>query len=74
MLVRVFEMPDRFSSDYCFSPNPQTFLMVDWFRDDACPDDDELRKFIETKRYFSPSKSFLVLRETGTFTIGYRAP
>ncbi|MBM3578705.1 MAG: hypothetical protein FJX40_13875 [Alphaproteobacteria bacterium] len=39
----------------------------------ACPGDDELREFIERKRYFSPGKSFLVLRETGTFTIGYRA-
>lgn len=74
MLVRVLEMPEQFSSDYCFKPIPQTFKMVDWFRDDACPGEKELCDFIKAKRYFSPSSKFLVLRETGSFTIGYSAP
>jgi hypothetical protein len=74
MLVRVFEMPE-FSRDFCFNRDiPQTFRMVDWFRDDACPDDAQLITFIRSKRYFRESAAFLVLREKGSLTIGYNAP
>lgn len=30
-ICRVFELPNKFSDDYCFNPIPTTFLMVDWF-------------------------------------------
>jgi len=29
--IRIFELPETFSSDFCFGGTPCTFIQVDWF-------------------------------------------
>lgn len=78
MLVRVLEIPAA-KGDFCFSGgNPQTFVEVDWFRDDEGmlkTDDGKevISNFIQGKKYFSADKSYLVLAQEGTFVINYTA-
>lgn len=81
MLIRVFEMPPTFSKDFLFSGGqPASFIERDWFRDDdgpLCATEEgrrDIEAFIRRKSYFDPAKRYLVLREGGTFTIGYEAP
>jgi hypothetical protein len=82
MLVRVFEMP-TFSGGFRFGAGkPETFIEVDWFRDDGPPTPDfgtaagrgEVEQFIRGKVYFKPSRAYLVLHPEHPFTIGYNAP
>ena len=74
-LIRVFEIPKP-NRKYCFGAGvPQSFVNVDWFRDDhdpLTPDTvEEYKEFIKRKSYFSPHKSLLVLHPTCSFTMGY---
>lgn len=88
MLVRVFEIPPP-SGKFHFGGGEMThFAEVDWFRDD--PRDFEpdrhtslfhteqgrktIEEFIRHKHYFDPTKAYLVLHPTHSFTIGYKAP
>jgi hypothetical protein len=87
MLVRVFEIPPPTGTFHFSSGEPQSFIEVDWFRDDPSPLSPErpplftteegraqVRRFIEAKRYFDPAKAYLVLHPTHPFTMGYAAP
>lgn len=78
MLVRVFEIPDG-SGNYHFGGGEmQSFVEVDWFRDDSldCTQENQVAytKFIRNKGYFNPQKAYLVLCPRYSFTINYRAP
>lgn len=87
MLIRVLEIAPS-TGAFCFGGgNPQTWIEVDWFRDDPSPDPDDnyptmdteegreqIKNFIMSKRYFDSGKPYLVLHEKASFTIGYRAP
>lgn len=82
-LVRVFEMP-TFSGGFRFGGGKsETFVEVDWFRDDdglGAPDitTSEGRAaweaFIKNKKYYKADRAFLVLHPSHPFTIGYLAP
>lgn len=79
MLIRVLEIPPS-SGDFHFQGGEsQTFVEVDWFRDDkgmmANPEGrDFIRHFIIDKNYYDPAKSYLVLHPKNSFTINYEAP
>lgn len=87
MLVRVFKMP-VFSGGFRFGGGkPETFIEVDWFRDDPWAADDEKRPrydtpegraavaaFIKGKNYYVPDCAYLILHPLHPFTIGYSAP
>lgn len=86
MLVRVLEIPPS-SGGFCFgSGNPQTFVEVDWFRDETPMEPNapgmmetedgrkEIAEFVKAKNYFDRSKSYLVLHPSHSFTINYAAP
>lgn len=78
MLIRVLEIP-KSNGKFCFGGgNPQTWIEVDWFRDnnrmmETESGREEIEKFIKHKNYFNPEKSYLVLHQNHTFTIGYFA-
>jgi hypothetical protein len=81
MLVRVFEIPKPTGSFHFGGGEAQSFMEVDWFRDDERPEmfttqegRAQVEKFIRAKRYFDPAKPYLVLHPIGSFTIGYAAP
>lgn len=85
MLVRVLEIPAPTGNFHFGGGERQTFVEVDWFRDDPQPGIDmpsfstedgraKVTEFIRTKRYFDPAKAYLVLHPEHPFTIGYRAP
>lgn len=79
-LIRVLEIPKSSGTFHFGGGEPQKFVEVDWFRDDeyammATPEGrDQIATFIQGKRYFDPKKAYLVLHETNTFTINYKAP
>ncbi len=82
-LIRVLEIPKPTGNLHFREGEPQTFIEVDWFRDENPLTDDlmmdsedgrrNITKFIKGKRYFNPDKAYLVLHESHTFTIGYSA-
>ena len=79
MLIRILEIPPSSGNFHFGGGEPQEFVEVDWFRDDAwliATEDGRngIADFIRQKRYFDPSKAYLVLHPTHTFTIGYSAP
>lgn len=86
MLVRVLEIPPPSGKPHFGGAEPQTFMEVDWFRDDPTPGLFEKPDFatpegkaaitetIKRKRYYSDGKSFLVLHPEHPFTINYSAP
>jgi hypothetical protein len=85
MLVRVLEIPKSSGRFHFDGGEGQTFIEVDWFRDDRSPGDDRpdysttdgrqrIEEFIRAKRYFSEKKAYLVLHPVHPFTIGYSAP
>jgi hypothetical protein len=75
--IRIFEIPDKISSAFCFSGGiPVTFLMVDWFY--PIPQDDfetglkdwnyyklQLEMFLSEKSYIKQSKKYLCLTDFG---------
>ena len=77
MLIRVFELPKTFSSQFLFqNAVNQTFREVDWFQysDENCDWDkfyNELSKFIKQKIYYNPEKSYLIMSQKYAFTINY---
>lgn len=79
-LIRVLEIP-RGDGNFRFGGGaPQTFVEVDWFRDDSGPSMDtaegreRIADFIRKKKYINPDKAYLVLHEAASFTINYKAP
>ena len=85
MLIRVLEIP-KSSGEFCFGGgNPQTWIEVDWFRDDLPPDMPDaptmateegrqmLVEFVKQKRYFDKNKSYLLLHPEHSVTINYEA-
>ena len=77
MLVRVLKIPKTDGGFRFSSGLPQTFVEVDWFRDDHFPitpeSEADYRDFISSKSYFEEGTPFLVLHPTHSFTIGYEA-
>jgi hypothetical protein len=83
MLIRVFEIPKPTGTFHFGGGEPQTFVEVDWFRDDPNPmmspdwgfDTPEGCKNIETeirgKHYYRPDRAYLVLHPLHPFTINY---
>jgi hypothetical protein len=81
MLIRVLEIPPPTGHFHFGHGEPQTFVEVDWFRDDddgPDPSTEEgrarLTAFLRAKRYFDPRRAYLVLHPRRSFTIGYAAP
>lgn len=79
-LIRVLEIP-RGDGNFRFGGGaPQTFVEVDWFRDDSGPSmnaadgREEIEAFIRKKNYFSAAKAYLILHQAASFTINYKAP
>ncbi len=79
-LIRVLEMP-RGDGNFRFGAGaPQTFVEVDWFRDDIGPSmatfegRADIEVFIRKKNYFKAHTPYLVLHQDASFTIGYSAP
>lgn len=77
-LIRVFEIPPKTRPlDFHFDGGqPFEFIEIDWFRDDEHILENNrtmIEGFIERKKYFDRSKSYLVLHPTHTFTINYKA-
>jgi hypothetical protein len=80
-LIRVLEMPQPLPLHHFGGGEEVRFNEVDWFRDDSMsalsPEEwrAELTKFVQEKRYYSPTKAYLLLDGAGrTFTLNYEAP
>ena len=85
-LIRVLEIAPPTGNFHFGGGEPQTFVEVDWFRDDQeIPGGEDytmatekgranIAEFIKKKSYFKPAKAYLVLHEVHSFTIGYSAP
>lgn len=83
-LIRVLEIPKSTGNFHFRAGEAQTFVEVDWFRDEDPLTEElmmnsedgrgQIAEFIKQKRYFNPSKAYLVLHESHSFTIGYSAP
>ncbi len=76
MLVRVLEIPPPSGNFHHQGGEPQTFVEVDWFRDDeGFMETDEGRaraeEMVRGKVYFDGRKAYLVLHPRRPFTIGY---
>ena len=79
MLVRVLEIPSPTGEFHFSGGEAQTFVEVDWFRDDECmlsTDEgrEQIEVFIRAKNYFDSSKAYLILHQTHPMTINYSAP
>ena len=81
-LIRVLEIP-RGDGNFRFSGgSPQTFMEVDWFRDDEphfpqMKNPEDRQAFIDhvtSKKYYDPAKAYLVMHQDASFTINYSAP
>jgi hypothetical protein len=84
-LIRVFEIPPPTGNFHFAGGERQTFVEVDWFRDDdagmfGAPDISTpvgraaYEQNIRGKRYFRAERAYLVLHPTHPFTINYEAP
>lgn len=79
-LVRVLEIPATAGNFHFAGPEAQPFMEVDWFRDDngpsmATPEGrSAIERFIKSKKYYEPTKAYLVLHQDAAFTLGYSAP
>lgn len=75
-LIRVFEIPAPIGK-FVFGGSPQTFVNVDWFRDDEMPAtanwEHELRAFILGKRYNRGQPLLVMAGDGRAFTINYEA-
>ncbi len=86
MLIRVLEIAEPTGNFHFGSGEPQTFMEVDWFRDEQPMEPDspgmmeteegraQIADFVKGKRYYDPAKSYLVLHPGHSFTINYSAP
>lgn len=61
MLIRVLEIPKSSGGDCFMGGNPQTWVEVDWFRDDSFPltpdTIGEYESHVKQRRYYDPSKA-----------------
>ena len=83
-LIRVIEIPESTGNFHFSGGERQAFVEVDWFRDENPLTEelmmnseegrDQIAEFIKAKWYFNPSKAYLILHESHSFTIGYSAP
>ncbi len=82
-LVRVLEITSPSGKFHFDGGEPQTFVEVDWFRDEQPDDPDwmqteegrtEIANFVKNKRYFDSTKAYLILHQDYSFTINYHAP
>lgn len=75
-LIRVFEIPPPIG-EFVFGGKPQSFLNVDWFRDDGIyPTEDwekTLREFVLGKRYNRGQPLLVMAGDGRAFTINYEA-
>lgn len=72
--IRVYQLPEELTAGYCFGGgNPVSFLNVDWFEAIVDMGRQKLVDFIKGKRYFDPSKRYLVLGDHPDFTFVIRA-
>lgn len=86
MLVRVLEIPAPSGNFHFCGGELQTFVEVDWFRDEQPMEPDspgmmeseegraQIADFVRGKRYFDPAKAYLILHPGHSFTINYSAP
>lgn len=79
MLIRVIEIPKSSGKFHFAGGESQIFKEVDWFRDESgmmntADGREQIADFIKRKKYFDITKSYLVLHQNNTFTIGYCAP
>lgn len=81
-VVRVLEIPPSSGQFHFNGPEAQTWIEVDWFRDDPQPGSLDwstpggragATEFIKAHRYFDPKKAYLVLHPQHPFLIGYDA-
>lgn len=73
----IFELPERFSSDYCFGGGiPTNFQMVDWFNPVPPPEMHQfdswedlrtgmLNEFLLAKNYVKPGRQYLAITGFG---------
>ncbi len=84
-LIRVLEIAPKTGNFHFDGGEPQTFIEVDWFRDDPSPPNEQsmmpteegrkqITKFIRGKKYYDPNKAYLILHQEHTFTLNYSAP
>lgn len=86
MLIRVLEIPKPTGKFHFGGGEPQTFIEVDWFRDDPNPlapsawpmmrseeGRAQIIDHIKSKNYFDPTKAYLVLHPTNPMVINYQA-
>ena len=85
MLIRILEIPEPSGNYHFGSGEPQTFVEVDWFRDDPLMGQEgpgmmeteegraQIADFVKGKRYYDPTKAYLVLHPGHSFTINYSA-
>ena len=83
MLVRILEIPESTGNFHFGGGEPQTFMEVDWFRDEQPTEPDspgmmeteegraQIADFVKGKRYYDPAKAYLVLHPGHSFTINY---
>ncbi len=85
MLIRVLEIAESTGNFHFDRGEPQTFMEVDWFRDEQPTPDSpgmmeteegraQIADFVKGKRYYDPTKAYLVLHPGYSFTINYSAP
>jgi hypothetical protein len=76
MLVRVLEIPPSSGRFHFGGGERQTWIEVDWFRDDDnlfLRDDypEQMTRWLKQKKYYRPDKAYLVLHPLKPFTINY---
>ncbi len=86
MLVRVLEIPPPTGNFHFSCGEPQAFVEVDWFRSEQTLEPDQsdmmetekgrvlITEMVKSKLYFDPTKAYLILHPSYSFTINYSAP
>ena len=65
VFIAVYEIPNPMVKGYCFGTGVSiVFQNVDWFTA-PIEEKEETIKFIKTKKYYNPSKRYLVLSRDG---------
>lgn len=68
VFVRIYRLPEKLTQGYCFGGGvPITFINVDWFETMVEIGQQGLIDFVKTKRYYDPTKEYLVLGDTPGF-------
>lgn len=68
VFIRVYELPDALTNGFCFPPKSIEFLNVDWFRVPLEMSRQLVEDLLKQRKYFNPSKSYLVLGDANDFT------